>query len=308
MKKIWSFLKVHFREDYHPQHYLAITALLTTAISLNYLFSFEENHLEQLTGFGKFGAHFLLYATLYFASVWSFSIWYQRRHIFASRDFWIHSLFGLAILALDSSVPFLRPFVHSVFPAQVHHWGYKVAINMVSFLTVFLPVLIFYLVRERSQGNIYGLKPKQFDYTPYLMMLLIMLPLIVLASFHKSFLNQYPMYSGSLAHHYLGVNEWITVAGYELAYGLDFVTVEFLFRGFFVLGMMSFLGRGSVLCMAVVYCSLHFGKPMGEAISSVFGGYILGVIAYETSSIWGGIIVHVGIAWMMETVAYLHRL
>jgi hypothetical protein len=57
----------------------------------------------------------------------------------------------------------------------------------------------------------------------------------------------------------------------------------------------------------VLYCTLHFGKPMGEAVSSVFGGYILGVVAYETRSIWGGVIVHIGIAWMMEIIAFAQK-
>jgi hypothetical protein len=59
--------------------------------------------------------------------------------------------------------------------------------------------------------------------------------------------------------------------------------------------------------MAVVYCVLHFGKPAGEAMSSIFGGYILGVVAYETKSVWGGIIVHMGIAWTMEIVAFVRK-
>jgi membrane protease YdiL (CAAX protease family) len=116
------------------------------------------------------------------------------------------------------------------------------------------------------------------------------------------------MYKTSGAHGHLGVPEWITTAIYEVAYGLDFITVEYLFRGFFVIGMITVLGRGAVLTMAVLYCVLHFGKPPGEAISSIAGGYILGVVAYETRSVWGGVIVHMGIAWTMEIVAYLQRL
>jgi membrane protease YdiL (CAAX protease family) len=115
------------------------------------------------------------------------------------------------------------------------------------------------------------------------------------------------MYKTSGAHVHLNVPEWVTVAGYEIAYGLDFITVEYLFRGFMVIGMMTILGRGAVVTMAVVYCVLHFGKPAGEAISSVFGGYMLGVVAYETRSVWGGIIVHMGIAWMMEVVAFIQK-
>ena len=72
-------------------------------------------------------------------------------------------------------------------------------------------------------------------------------------------------------------------------------------------GLAQILGRHAVLPMAVIYCFLHTGKPPGEAISSIFGGYILGVIAYETKSIWGGIIVHVGIAWMMEVIGFTQK-
>ena len=59
--------------------------------------------------------------------------------------------------------------------------------------------------------------------------------------------------------------------------------------------------------MVVCYASLHFGKPLGETIGSIFGGYILGVLALQTRSIWGGIIVHVGVAWLMDLAALLQK-
>ncbi|MBL0133872.1 MAG: hypothetical protein IPP79_07630 [Chitinophagaceae bacterium] len=55
--------------------------------------------------------------------------------------------------------------------------------------------------------------------------------------------------------------------------------------------------------MAAFYCSIHFGKPLLECITSYFGGIILGVIVYRTKSIWGGLLMHLGIAWMMELAA-----
>jgi hypothetical protein len=71
-----------------------------------------------------------------------------------------------------------------------------------------------------------------------------------------------------------------------------------------VIGLMQLLGRSVVLPMAVFYCSLHFGKPLAEAISSLFGGYVLGALAFQTRAIWGGVIVHMGLAWMMELSAF----
>ncbi|MBL7736351.1 MAG: hypothetical protein JNL51_12895 [Chitinophagaceae bacterium] len=34
------------------------------------------------------------------------------------------------------------------------------------------------------------------------------------------------------------------------------------------------------------------------------GGILLGVIIYHTQSIWGGPVVHLGIAWLMEAAGY----
>jgi membrane protease YdiL (CAAX protease family) len=160
---------------------------------------------------------------------------------------------------------------------------------------------------DQDKHHLYGLTPKRFDVKPYFALLLMMLPLIVSASFHPSFLRQYPMYLSTRAHLYLDVPEWVTVVVYEICYGIGFLCTEFFFRGFLVIGMISVLGRAAIVPMASVYCFLHFGKPMGEAISSIFGGYILGIVAYETRGIWGGVIVHVGIAWSMELVAFIQK-
>ena len=47
---------------------------------------------------------------------------------------------------------------------------------------------------------------------------------------------------------------------------------------------------------------------MGEAISSFFGGLLLGIVSYNTGSILGGLLVHLGIAWMMEIGGFLGAL
>lgn len=307
MKKIWKFLVHHLREDFHPGQYTATAILLAVLLSFNYYFDFEDNYLEWLPGFTKYISYFLFYSVPYFSAIFIFAHFKNRMDVFRTQGFWIRSLFGIAILTLDSSLPYLDNLLNYLANPTIQNWLYKVVHNGISFITVFLPVLIFYYRYDRHEGHRYGLNSHKFDARPYFVMLAIMLPLIILASYNPAFIRQYPMYKVSSAHVYLEVPEWVTVAGYEIAYGLDFITVEYLFRGFLVLAMAKFLGRGAVITMAVVYCVLHFGKPAGEATSSIFGGFILGVIAYETKSVWGGIIVHMGIAWMMEVVAFVRK-
>jgi len=305
MKKIWKYLVNHLKEDFNLKQYGFVFIFLAVVLYINYKFDFDDRVLRSQLGFTKFIFYFLFYASAYYFTLF---VTYQRRvNFFSNKTFWIKSLIGIAALSLDSSVPFLRGWINFFFEPSLQFWAYKVCINLIGIFTVLLPLLIVYWVYDKSKNHLYGLYPQRFDARPYLQMLLIMLPIMVAASFHPSFVKQYPMYKITEAHIILNVPEWVTVMIYEVAYGLDFVTVEFLFRGFLVIGLMEILGRRSVLAMAATYCFLHTGKPPGEAISSIFGGYLLGVIAYETKSVWGGVIVHVGIAWMMEIIGFAQK-
>jgi hypothetical protein len=306
MKKIWKFLKTHVSEDFSKGEYILSAVLLAAGIYLNYKFDVEDSILDDQTGWTKFIGYYFFYAVPYYCT---FLIHRRPAHnnFWAQNQFWIRSQAALLILSLDASVPFVDILIEENSPIELHYWLYKVTVNGISLFTVFIPLIIFYNVFDRREGHMYGLASKKFDIKPYIMMLIIMLPILISASFHESFLRQYPMYNTSDAHTYLGVPDWITALSYEFAYGFDFITLELLFRGFMIIGIAHIAGRRAVLAMAVVYCFLHFGKPAGEAISSIFGGYILGVIALETRSIWGGIIVHLGVAWLMELIGYIQH-
>src|SRR5437763_17220024 len=90
-----------------------------------------------------------------------------------------------------------------------------------------------------------------------------------------------------------------------LAYGSDFFSIVLFFRGFLVLAFLKWVGPAAILPMACFYCTIHFGKPLGECISSYFGGILLGIVVCNTRSIYGGLIVHLGIAWLMEIGGYI---
>lgn len=307
MRKIWKLLKQHIREDFHLQYYVSIGVILVLFIFINYFFGFEKKVLDHYSNFSKFFVYLLFYSSGYYLSVLLLRIFKKTTPFINKPSFWLYSLLAIALLSLDGSMPYLNNFVYENFDSQLTYWVYKVAVNGLSFFTILLPLLIFYHFFDRQEKHFYGLSNQKADLKPYWSLLLLMLPLLLSASFLESFQRQYPMYRSNNAYLLLGVPEWTTALAYEIAYGLDFITVELLFRGFLVIGMIKVLGRNAIVPMAVLYCMLHFGKPMGEAISSIFGGYILGVVAYETRSIWGGVIVHMGIAWLMEIIAYAQK-
>lgn len=308
MRKIWSYVKHHVQVDFNPFHYGFVSIFLFIAIYFNYKFDFEDSILDDQVGIIKFLLFFLTNSVAYLIPVISYSIFTKEKQALLSTEFWIKSSIALALLSFDRCAFFIDDLVETFFHPSMQRWITKLYNNLLGIFTMILPLLLLYMRYDRQQHHRYGLSPQRFDVRPYFTMLLIIFPLILSASFLPSFLNQYPMYESTKAHLYMGCSEWITVLGYEIAYAINFVSIEFFFRGFLVIGMISVLGRAAILPMASVYCFLHFGKPMGEAISSIFGGYILGIVAYETRGIWGGVIVHVGIAWLMELVAFGQKL
>ena len=136
-------------------------------------------------------------------------------------------------------------------------------------------------------------------------MLLMMVPLIATASTQADFLATYPKIKLIEGLTNDGGLHWWHKLLFELSYGSDFITIELFFRGFLVLAFIKFAGKEAILPMACFYCTIHFGKPLGECISSYFGGILLGIVVFNTRSILGGLLVHLGIAWMMELGGYI---
>ncbi|HZE84189.1 MAG TPA: CPBP family intramembrane glutamic endopeptidase, partial [Puia sp.] len=151
-----------------------------------------------------------------------------------------------------------------------------------------------------GKSNFFGFTGRGFSSRPYFLILLFLLPLIALASTQHDFLLTYPKVKTIAFINGYAHPSWPWKLLFEISYGLDFVSIELFFRGFLVIGLAQWAGRDAILPMAAFYCTIHFGKPLGECISSFFGGMALGVIAWRTRSILGGLIVHLGLAWLME--------
>lgn len=160
-----------------------------------------------------------------------------------------------------------------------------------------LPALfIHFVLHERVRD--YGLSLKGVGrHVPlYILMFLVVLPFVVIASFSSSFLHRYPFYSGT-------GHSWAEFFLWESAYGFQFVTLEFFFRGFMVLALARYLGAYAVFAMVIPYTMIHFAKPLPECLGAIIAGTTLGTLALRTRSIAGGVCIHVAVAWSMDLLA-----
>jgi membrane protease YdiL (CAAX protease family) len=130
----------------------------------------------------------------------------------------------------------------------------------------------------------------------YAALFLAILPVVILASRTESFRHTYPFYRLANRSHF---DLWT----WEVLYAVQFVSLEFFFRGFLLQGLRRALGANAIFVMLVPYCMIHFGKPMSETLGAIGAGLILGTLAMRTRSIWGGVLIHIGVATTMDVLA-----
>jgi len=304
---------IRFTRAYSNVGFLASMGfVLIGLIAFNYTYDFEDSVIDSYTGSWLKGLWMFLYEGIpYLITCLLLLIFGLRKNWWKKSGFWIHFVLGFSILAFDRSW-YLWPDLKDVFDPNEARFAYKLISQGKSLVSSVLPlVLVYLLLEDRKKKEFYGLHPKKFPAGTYFGILGVALIFIFIGGFFGDIQEYYPRYlrsGGSDFATYRGISEAWSVLGYEFFYGLDFISTELFFRGFLILGMYRYLGPYVVYPMVVGYCVLHFGKPLTEAISSIFGGYILGIIALHHRNIWGGVIIHVGVAWGMELIGYLHRI
>ncbi len=310
MKSLFFEVIGHIRANVRWPILLAVFVLMTAFIFVNYELNFEDGIVDTLPFPYRVPAMFLFHVAPYLLTVLIITPYIKDKTWYKSRGFWLRLLIGFTILALDRSIQ-LRSLLLEYTDIADRVFINSIVKRIVSLLTMVLPLFIMSFFFEKSiPGRGFGLIVKRFDVRPYLILLSLAGIGIAFGGFFKDIQEYYPRYlelggSQYAARH--DVPGWLNVIIYELAYGIDFISVEMFFRGFLIYSFTRYFGPYVVFPMITTYCFLHFGKPMTEAISSLFGGYILGVISLNSKTIWGGVLIHVGIAWLMEVIGFIFR-
>ncbi|MEZ4852321.1 MAG: CPBP family intramembrane glutamic endopeptidase [Bacteroidia bacterium] len=310
-KDILAYFKKHVKEEYHPGYYASFVVIVIATIAANYLL-FPKHTVETWITNNYYGRelciliYLVFYGIPYYLVLGLYAWFHKENQVFKSREFWVKSLLGLLLLSVDASFYYYRYAGNLASYSGEAYVFRKIAGTFISFIVIWIPLLIFKKWRDKKQPSLYGLSWKGFNYRPYLLMLLIMVPVVLAASFTQDFIDYYPTLKPRNAGLLKTIPIWLTMTIYEFFYLVDFLWTELIFRGFLVIGMAAVLGRGAVLPMVIIYAFRHFAKPLGETIGSVFGGYILGVIALRSKNIMGGVMIHMGIAFLMEIFAIFH--
>lgn len=162
-----------------------------------------------------------------------------------------------------------------------------------------LPALVIKLALRESLAD-YGLKlhgATQFWWA-YAGMYLAMLPLIFWMATTREFQAMYPFYDPPR-----GEPLWPRFWTWQLLYWLQFLSLEFFFRGYLLHGTRRAIGPYAILVSTIPYCMIHYGKPLPETLGAIVAGVILGTMSYATRSIWFGAALHIAVAVTMDLAA-----
>ena len=153
--------------------------------------------------------------------------------------------------------------------------------------------------KGQSWQSMVGRLPSRKGWLVYLGFYIAVLPLILYYFRDPRFVAMYPFYRFSLESPLLAL-------GWELCYGGMFFSLEFFFRGFLIRQLCPRWGWGGIWFSTLPYFLIHYYKPFPEMLGSIPAGLVLGFASWRSGSIWGGLAVHLGVAYTMDLVQILY--
>jgi membrane protease YdiL (CAAX protease family) len=224
----------------------------------------------------------------------------------------IYIALGLSIVKYFGNTDSLLPFVLDGKPGKFGLWfcqffyGNEIGTFHQKLYWISCIVLIYLIIpsfivkfgfKKRLRDFGLSIRNIQKDYPLYLLMLAIMFPVVYLASSSLSFQQRYPLFQ-PVKEPFIPIFIW-----WQIAYFVQFIAVEFFFRGFILHGLKNRFGFYAIFISMVPYVMVHFGKPFGETLSAIIAGIVLGTLSLKSRSVVLGIIIHYSVAITMDIFA-----
>jgi hypothetical protein len=134
----------------------------------------------------------------------------------------------------------------------------------------------------------------------YLISIAVVLPCVFVVSGQPDFAAKYPLYK-------LASRSWFDFVAWEAMYSLQFLALEFFFRGWWVNALRPVLGSAAIFSTMVPYCMIHYNKPYLEAMGAIATTVALGSLAVRSGNVFLGVGVHVSVALSMDVASLVRQ-
>lgn len=306
MRKLLFYFKDHLIFSGRKYFIIIILTFLGICIWVYYSFDIHEWLYHSSRKFySRFFFYLITYSLAYYFISFLYGYYYKNPKVL-SKAFLARSVFIILLILTEKILPLHVSLAEKIAPVQLQYYLSRI-FWLLKFPFIVVIVFLIIILISANIKQMTGLRTQNVDFKPFFIALMCIIPIILVVSFMPAFIAYYPKYRTTLAAISSDLPEYLFVLPYEIAYGLNLLSIEIIFRGFLIFGFIHYLGKGSVYPMIGLYCFIHLGKPPLECFSSILGGYILGVIALYSRSIIGGVIIHIGMAWSMELFAWLQK-
>lgn len=196
--------------------------------------------------------------------------------------------------------PFYR-LIAPLFPELQYRdlafWAQAYTTLSFAVVLILIPSTFLVLTQERQWRHLGLKRPTAEDALPYLAFGLLMTPVLLIVCAQPGFYEFYPIYKPKQ------VGDWLS---FEAIYALQFIAIEFFFRGPLLFLLYRSLKETAIFVMLVPYALIHIHKPFPEALGAIVAGAILGTLAIKSRSIWWGVLLHMYIAVLADTLGLLY--
>ena len=297
LKYIQSFYNTAFNAAY----FFVVLTMLSVILFLNYVHPSAADFIHSFPWPYRFGWYYFFYF-IPFAGAYLLQYFFYKDSRFLKNKYFLTLVIAAPVFfSFRVNFNFHHSLLHLLWRGDEAIFWQLCSDWIIKAVVLITLVYFTWLVTAKPRQALYG-TAKLINAKPYFILLIYMLPLIVWAAMQWDFLQMYPRAQVIAPLHI--ANKGLRYFIFECCYAFDFVSIEFFFRGFLIIAFMRICGPQCIVPAACFYCCIHCGKPVAEAISSFFGGILLGIISYHTKSIWGSLLVHIGIAAMMELAGF----
>ena len=189
----------------------------------------------------------------------------------------------IVTITIVSTLLFMVDFYHRKLLFENFGYSFRVVLYLV------IPLLvILVLFRENPKEYGFGLGDWKAGLIITIIGIIVMAPVIYfLGKDNASMQKYYQPYVNGLP--------WSTC--------LDLIGWEFIFRGWILFGYVRKFGPEALWVQAVPFALMHNGKPEVETLSTIFGGFAFGWVAWRTKSFLYPFLIHWFIATFIIIVA-----
>lgn len=164
--------------------------------------------------------------------------------------------------------------------------------------------LIKFVFRKSLRDYGFTLNGIMQDIPLYLLFGCFVIPVVMYASTFTAMRSIFPFY------HINSSIQLKLLIIWEVFYCIQFIAVEFFFRGFLIHGLKKTLGYNVIYVVAIPYCMIHFNKTFVESIGAIITGIVLGNFSLKRNSIILGCVIQCVVAITMDAsvvFALLHH-